>query len=185
MHLAKMIPVLLVVPMIFTSCFWSKDETKTVAPTETEKVTETRAPVEPLISEQKPDATKKATAERKRIEKLDTLTTDNLETQMVTQSGKTVLGNRSLFMNYIKSEKVDTSAKLMAALEKVTSFAQKNGVELNESDFKSLIAGTQRDNPSWNVCGNFNTTKKDLDNKSKYYEYILKYCNPPLPPLMH
>jgi hypothetical protein len=184
MHLAKIIPILLVVPMIFTSCFWSKDEPKTSAPTGTEKVTEAQAPVEPLISEQKPDAIKKAATERKRVEKLNTLTPSNLETQMVTQSGKTVLGDRTLFMNYIKSEKVDTSARLMVALEKVTSFAQKNGVELNETDFRSLIASSQSNNPSWNVCGNFNATKKDLDSKSKYYEYILKYCNPPLPPLM-
>jgi len=55
-------------------------------------------------------------------------------------------------------------------------------VELDDSDIRVMIAGSQIENPNWNVCGNFNATKKELDSKNKYYTYINDFCNPPTPP---
>ncbi len=45
-----------------------------------------------------------------------------------------------------------------------------------------MIAGSQIENNSWNVCGNFATTKQTLDSKNKYYGYISKLCVPPEAP---
>lgn len=132
--------------------------------------------------EMSPQAVDKAAIEQQRIAKLDKLTDDNLSTQVETKDGKKTLKDRRLFVNYFKSENVNTSAKLIAALEKVESFAKKSGVELSESDILVMIAGSQIENPGWNVCGNFQATKKDLDSKNKYYAYIEKTCNPPAPP---
>lgn len=164
--------ILLVSILILTSCFGSKNPTETSNPEgNTEK---------PITTS--PQGVEKIAIEQQRVNALDKLTSDNLSTQVEIKDGKTILKNRRLFVNFFKSEGVNTSAKLIAALEKVETFAKRNGVELNESDILVMIAGSQVENSSWNVCGNFNTTKKDLDSKNKYYGYIGNLCNPPAPP---
>lgn len=165
----RILPLVLVSSLLLTSCFGSKTPTDTTTPTG-------------QVNTASPQAVDKAAIEQQRINKLDKLTSDNISTQIEEKDGKKVLKDRRLFVNYFKSENVNTSAKLIAGLEKVETFAKRNGVELSESDILVMIAGSQIENASWNVCGNFNATKKDLDSKNKYYGYIGKICNPPAPP---
>lgn len=170
MQAIKFLSLVFLSTVLLTSCFWDKDKT----------ITETKSP-EQMIT-QTPQATEQVATEQQRVAKLEKLTSDNLSTQVEEKDGKIVLKDRRLFVNYFKSENVNTSAKLITALEKVEKFAKSQGVELNESDILVMIAGSQIENPSWNICGNFSATKKDLDTKNKYYGYIDKLCNPPAPP---
>ena len=167
--------LLLISTLLLTSCFEAKQTGQNTTPSDG------KAPLEKPI-DMTPQAVEQAAVEQQRVMKLDSLTPDNLTTQVETKDGKKILKDRRLFVNFIKSEKVDSSAKLIAALEKVESFTKKNNLDLRDSDILVMIAGSQTENVSWNICGNFNATKKDLDSKNKYYGHIDKLCNPQAPP---
>jgi len=114
MQTTKLLSLVLLSTLLLTSCFWSKEdlsETKSPAGIETNNALNSQ------IMNQ-------AITEQQRIAKLDTLTSDNLSTQTEEKDGKKILKDRRLFINYFKAEKVDTSAKLITALEKVEKFAK-------------------------------------------------------------
>lgn len=48
------------------------------------------------------------------MNKLETLTPENLAVQVAEANGKKILKNQNLFINYLKAEEVDTAAELMA-----------------------------------------------------------------------
>ncbi len=161
----RILPVVILSTLFLTSCFGSKTSTETPGNT-------SGVPVN--LGAQ--SASQAAVTEQQRINNLDKLTSDNLDTQTETKDGKKILKDRRLFINNFKSEGVNTAAKLISALERVEKFTKGEGVTLNDSDIIVMI--TASEDSSWNVCGSFNATKKDLDAKNKYYGYIDKICSP-------
>lgn len=167
---SKILTVTLLATILLSSCFGGDNDKK-----DANKPTENRV-------DQTPEAREAQYKEESRVATLSKLTDDNLATQVEEKDGKKILKDRRLFVNYFKAQNVNSSEKLIDALGKVESFAKSNGVELNESDIMVMIAGSQIENPTWNVCGDFNANKSKLDSGNKFYGYIAKMCNPPTPP---
>ena len=165
------VPVLLflTLPLFLTACFESKDEISENAPVNT---------VTTPTPGQTVEDTPQAVQERARISKLDTLSKENIATQVEAKSGKKVLKDRRLFVNYLRSAQVKNTKMLIDKLADVENAAKDNGIELSDADINVIITGSEIENPSWSVCGDFNATKQSLDAKNKYYGYINALCNP-------
>lgn len=155
-------------PIALTSCFWNKDETKNNGSTDNNTA-------------QSQLATPEAIAERARINKLETLTDENIATQIDNQGGKKVLKDRRLFVNYMKTKDVNSVKELMSKLEDIDASLKKIGVEMTEADINVMIAGAQIENKSWSICGDLTTNKASVDIKNKFFPNINAMCNPPLP----
>lgn len=176
MKLLHTIALVGVATLVLTSCFGKTDDTKTG--------TENTESIENLNGMPSPELLKKINAEaeeRQRVAKLDTLTADNLKTQTESKNGKTILKDRRLMINYMVSKKVDSSKELIDRLEEVQSFAKKEGVELNESDILTIIASTDVKVETWDLCGEFKTSRKNLDAKNAFYGKISQFCGTDLP----
>lgn len=176
MKLISTIALIGVTTLVLTSCFGKTDDTKDGA--------QNTESIENLNGMPSPELLKKINAqaeEQQRVAKLDTLTADNLKTQTESKNGKTMLRDRRLFINYMVAKKVDESKELISRLEEVQSFAQKEGVELNESDILTIIASTDVKMENWDLCGEFRISKKDLDSKNEFYRYISQFCGPDMP----
>ncbi len=102
--ITKILPVLLL-PVVLTSCFWNSDTNKN------QNTNNGNTTVQPDASN-----TPEAIKERDRINSLNTLSKDNLATQIEEKDGKKTLKDRRLFVNYMRAQKVNSSKDLIAKL---------------------------------------------------------------------
>lgn len=118
---------------------------------------------------------------QEKLDRLDTLTEENLKTQTETVNGVTTLRDRRLFVNYLKSKRVDTAKMLFSQLGTVRDFAKKSGVPLSESDTMTIIAASDVENTNWDMCGEFAATRESLDSKNEFYPIVSQLCQPIVP----
>jgi hypothetical protein len=114
--------------------------------------------------------------ERQRIAKLDKLTEENLKTQTAIRDGKTILNDRTLFANYLKSKGVDTSKKLLEGISELKEFAKKSGIELTDADIRTVMYATDAENKGWDMCGEFKANKDKMDGKNEYFATLEALC---------
>lgn len=149
--------------LFLSSCGWDKGEK-----------TDSVEPTQEMSSEQ----IEKQAWERARVNKLETLTPENLAVQVAEANGKKILKNQNLFINYLKAEEVDTAAELMAWLNRLEIFSKQNGLEISPSDIMVIISGVRTNDPSGKICKSLG---ENLSGNT-YYQYMRKSCSPPPPP---
>lgn len=171
--------------MLLTSCFGK---------TETEKKPEVITGVSqnslpnPIgtgtgsVEEEKLHSVNVAAEERQRLLKIDTLTDANIKTQTEEKNGKTVLKDRRLFINYIKSKNVNTSKEMIERMGEIKKFASESKVTLSEADNMTIIGIVNMENTKWDMCGEFYNSKAKLDAKNEFYIVIDKLCPPIVTP---
>lgn len=114
--------------------------------------------------------------ERQRIAKLDKLTEENLKTQTVVKDGKTILNDRRLFANYLKSKGVDSAKKLLDGMVELNEFAKKSNIELTPADIRTIMYATDAENKGWDMCGEFKANQDKLDKKNQFYATLETVC---------
>lgn len=187
---ALLIPATLSVlaSFLLASCFWNSGEE--IIPTDS-GATATHATVSGALSGSaamgalNSKESEKLKQEQARSASAATLDVPSLKTQVAKQNGKTVLVDRTLFLNYLTTKKaVHSASDLLNGLAEIESFAKEQGVEFQDSDIMVLIAGVKvRGNAAnspnpWDLCGNYNAHKSSLPRApyDRFGKYINVFC---------
>ncbi len=115
-------------------------------------------------------------AKQEQLDRLDTLTESHLKTQTETLNGVTVLRDRKLFINYMKSKQVDTVNELLRELGVVQVFLKQAGVRFSKPDIMTIIVSLDSENTKWDMCAELAQSKNQLKQNNEYMLVISEWC---------
>lgn len=126
------------------------------------------------------------TEERQRIAKLNTLSADNIKTQIESKDSKNTLKDRRLLINYLKNKQVSSVKNLVSGLGDIDTFLKDQKIEFTDADIMTVMAGVDVENTSWDMCGDYIQKSSTLDAKNRFVTILASVCdtsavNPLLP----
>jgi hypothetical protein len=151
--------------VLLTSCFGKTDETP--------PQTSLSGSVNPIVitsAEQE-----KAATEYKRVQKLTDLTAENLGTMVRKTDNTVALFDRRLFINYLKTQNITSTEKLISSFQRIEDFSKKENIELTKADILVTLVGFDQETPDYDMCKDF-LQKKSLNTESKVFKELTEFC---------
>lgn len=117
------------------------------------------------------------TEERQRIAKLNTLSADNIKTQIESKDSKNMLKDRRLLINYLKNKQVSSVKNLVSGLGDIDTFLKQQKIEFTDADIMTIMAGVDVENTSWDMCGDYMQKSSTLDAKNRFVTILASVCD--------